>query len=227
MNPMEEEEEASVRIVTGAAGLLAGASVLLTVPLYFMYGGAPPAWNVLTRDLITLLSCAGLLIFMAGISHLAARLRPAAGFASLIAAGSGFIFIAITLVTTSLEAGVVFGAPDGSLDPTIDGPLAQANMLAHGPIKRLLTAIYLFAAGHAALRAGLLPAWLRTAAYLIALINLAFVPSLYFGTDPTDFYAVHSWANSAVTGSFLVYWIIAASVVLILPRRRSRQPRTE
>jgi type IV secretory pathway VirB2 component (pilin) len=71
----------------------------------------------------------------------------------------------------------VFGAPDGSLDPTIDGPLAQANMLAHGPIKRLLTAIYLFAAGHAALRAELLPASLRRAGYLIALINLAFVPS--------------------------------------------------
>jgi hypothetical protein len=77
------EEEAAVRNVTAAAGLLAGASVLLTVPLYFMYGGAPPAWNVLTRDLITLLSCAGSLVFMAGISHLAARLRPAAGFAAL------------------------------------------------------------------------------------------------------------------------------------------------
>jgi hypothetical protein len=83
------------------------------VPLYFMYGGAPPAWNVLTRDLIRLLTCAGMVIFIAGISHLVVLLRPAAGFASLIAAGSGFILIAITLVTTSLEAGVVFGAPDG------------------------------------------------------------------------------------------------------------------
>jgi hypothetical protein len=152
---------------------------------------------------------------VAGFSHLAGRLSSAAGFASLIAAGAGFIFIAITLVTISLEAGVVFGAPDGSLDPTIDGPLAHANMLAHGPIKRLLTAIYLFATGYAALRAGLLPAWLRRAGYVIALINLAFVPSLYFGTDPTEFYAVHSWANSAVTGSFLIYWVIAASIVLI------------
>jgi len=92
-------------------------------------------------------------------------------------------------------------------------------MLAHGPIKRLLTAVYLFAAGHAALRAGLLPDWLRRAGYVIALINLAFVPSLYFGTDPTDFYAVHSWTNSAVTGSLLVYWMIAASIVLIVARR--------
>ncbi len=212
------EEEASVRKITSGAGLIAGVTVLISVPLYFMYGGAPPAWNVLTRDLITLLTCGGLLVFVAGFSHLAGRLSPAAGFPSLVAAGAGFIFIAISLVTVSLEAGVVFGAPDGSLDPTIDGPLAHANMLAHGPIKRLLTAIYLFAAGYAALRAGLLPASLRWAGYLIALINLAFVPSLYFGTDPTNFYAVHSWANSAVTGSFLFYWVIAASIVLILAR---------
>lgn len=213
------EEEASVRKITSGAGLIAGVTVLISVPLYFMYGGPPPAWNVLTRDLISLLTCGGLLVFVAGFSHLAGRLSSVAGFASLVAAGAGFIFIAITLVTISLEAGVVFGAPDGSLDPTIDGPLAQANMLAHGPIKRLLTAIYLFAAGYAAQRAGLLPAWLRRAGYVIALINLAFVPSLYFGTDPTDFYAVHSWANSAVTGSFLIYWVIAASIALIWARR--------
>lgn len=113
--------------------------------------------------------------------------------------------------------------PDGSLDPTIDGPLAQASMLAHGPIKRLLTAMYLFAAGHATSRARLLPGWLRSAGYLIAIINLIFVPSLHFGTDPTRFYAVHSWANSAVTGSFLFYWIIAASIALLVSRRARAQ----
>src|SRR4026209_254928 len=101
MNAMEEE--ASVRSVTAAAGLIAGASVLVSVPLYFMYGGAPPVWNVLTRDLITLLTCGGLLVFVAGFSHLAGRLSPEAGFASSLAAGAGFIFIAITLVTISLE----------------------------------------------------------------------------------------------------------------------------
>lgn len=213
------EELTSVRKFTSGAGLIAGLTVLISVPLYFMYGGPPPAVNVLTRDLITLLTCGGLLVFVAGFSYLAGRLHPAAGFPSLVAAGAGFIFIAIALLATSLEAGVVFGAPDGSLDPTIDGPLAHASMLAHGPIKRLLTAIYLFAAGSAALHAGLLPAWLRRAGYVIAAINLAFVPSLYFGTDPTRFYAVHSWANSAVTGSFLIYWVIAVSAVLPRSRR--------
>lgn len=212
-------KEITVRRATCAAGLLSGLTVLASVPLYFMYAGAPPAWNVLTRDLVALLTCGALLVFVSGYSHVARRADPAAEFPALLAAGTGMVFVAITLMTISLEAGVVFGAPDGSLDPTIDGPLAHANMLAHGPIKRLLTAVYLVAAGLAAVPGGILPRWLRQAGYLVALANLAFVPSLYFGTDPTEFYAVHSWANSAVTGSLLSYWIVAVSIMLILRGR--------
>jgi hypothetical protein len=216
-------EERAVRRFTAASGLIAGLTVMLSVPLYFTHDGPPPAFNVLTRDLLSLLTCAGLLVFVAGFSHLAGRRSDAAGFPSAVASGAGFIFVAIALVTISLEAGVVFGAPDGSLDPTIDGPLAHANMLAHGPIKRLLSAIYLVAAAQAARHAGLLPRWLRRAGHVIALINLAFVPSLYFGTDPTHFYAVHSWANSAVAASFFIYWVIAASVALLLARHDAQR----
>jgi hypothetical protein len=217
-------EELAVRRITAASGLFAGVTLFAGVPLYFTHHGPPPASNVLTRDLIGLLTCAGLLVFMAGFSHLARRLSPAAEFGSSLASGAGFIFLGVVFVTLSLEAGVVFGSPDGSVDPTIDGPLAHANMLAHGPIKRLLTAIYLFAAAYAAARAGLLPVWLRRAGQLIALINLAFVPSLFFGTDPTQFYAVHSWANAALTGSLLMYWVIAASIILLLPAAKRREP---
>lgn len=211
-------DDAPVRKLAAFAGLLAAATVFAVVPLFFMYAGPPPAWNVLTRDFVTLLTCAGLLIFVAGYAHVAARAEPSAQFAALLAVAAGSLYVGLTLVSISLEAGVVFGAPDGTLDPTIDGPLAHANMLTHGPIKRLLTAIYLFAAGYAALRARLLPAWLRWFGYAIALANLAFLPSLFFGTDPTQFYAVHSWANSAVTGSLIMWWVLAASVAMLLKR---------
>jgi hypothetical protein len=67
------------------------------------------------------------------------------------------LFVAVTLVAISFEAGVVFGAPDGTVDPTTDGPLAHGNILIHGPIKRLLTAILLLAAGFAVVRARIVP----------------------------------------------------------------------
>lgn len=214
--------ELATRRITSIAGLSAGIAVLVSVPLYFVYDGPPPVSNVLTRNLLALVTCGTLLVFFAGFSHLTGS-SAAARFPASLALGAGLIFVAITLVTTSLEAGVVFGAPDGSLDPTIDGPLAHANMLAHGPIKRMLTAIYLVAAGFAAAESQLIAPWLRKAGYLVAAINLAFVPSLYFGTDPTAFYAVHSWANSAVTGSLIIYWVIAVSISLYVRKRATSQ----
>jgi hypothetical protein len=45
--------------------------------------------------------------------------------------------------------------------------------------------------------------------------NLFFLPSLYFGTDPSRFYSAHGWGNSAFAASFIVYWILAASILLL------------
>jgi hypothetical protein len=39
------------------------------------------------------------------------------------------LFLAVAFVATALEAGVVFGDPSGTLDPTTDGVLADANIL--------------------------------------------------------------------------------------------------
>ena len=59
-----------IRRITATSGLLTSATVFITIPLYFIYEGAPPLWNVLTRDLVALLTMAFLLIFMTGLSHL-------------------------------------------------------------------------------------------------------------------------------------------------------------
>jgi hypothetical protein len=196
-----------------------GLTTIVAIPLYFMYPGPPPAWNVFTRDLIGLCSAAFLIVFFAGFGHLLRRAGAAHEWAAAILHSAGLLFVAVTLVAISLEAGVVFGAPDGTLDPTIDGPLAHGNILIHGPIKRLLTAILLLAAGFAIARARILPAWLGHAAYAVAVFNLAFVPSIYFGKDATRFYSALGWGNSAFCASFLAYWMVAVSIVLLRPPR--------
>jgi hypothetical protein len=207
--------DTTVRRVTGISGLLIAICVAITIPLYFIYSGPPPASNVLTRDLINIVSCGLLLIFMTGFSHLLRRADPALDWIASLALSAGLLILGLTLVATSLEAGVVFGSPDGTVDPTIDGPLAHGNILIHGSIKRLLHAVYLFAVGYAVLRTQILPRWLGWAAYVIAAFNLFFLPSLYFGTDPSHFYSAHGWGNSAFAASFIAYWILAASVLLL------------
>jgi hypothetical protein len=127
------------------------------------------------------------------------------------------------LVALSNEAGVAFSAPDGSMDPTTDGPLAAANILAHGSIQRLLTALYLTSTSHAVIQSRLFPRWVGALGYAIAAVNVAFVPALFFGTDVTQFYSAHGWGNSALTGSLVVWWVLAVSVVLLRSPHETRR----
>jgi hypothetical protein len=212
--------------VMGLSGLLMGLAVLLTIPLYFIYSGPPPAWNVLTRDLITLVSLASMLVFVACFSHLIRRADVTLDWLASIVYGAGMLYVGVALVATALEAGVVFGAPDGTLDPTTDGVLAHANILIHGSIKRLLTAIMLVPAGYAVLRTRMLPRWVAWSAYIVAACNVAFVPSLFFGVDVTKFYSAHGWGNSAFVGGFLGYWILAVGIASLARRPLSEQERT-
>jgi hypothetical protein len=208
-------DDAQVRRITGFSAVAMALTTIVAIPLYFMYEGPPPAWNVFTRDLVGLITCALLIVFFAGFSQLLRRSGPAHEWAASIFHTAGMLFVAVALVAISLEAGVVFGAPDGTLDPTTDGPLAHGNILIHGPIKRLLTAILLLAAGFAVIRTRIVPAWMGRAAYAIALFNLVFVPSIYFGKDATQFYSALGWGNSAFCASFLAYWIVAVGISLL------------
>ncbi len=44
------------------------------------------------------------------------------------------------------------------------------------------------------------------------MINLAFVPSLFSGNDPADFYAANGWGSTASMGALLSYWLLAVGV---------------
>lgn len=209
------------RRVTGLCGVLIGLGVTLSIPLYFTHAGPPPVWNVLSRDLINLVVMALFIVFVAGLSHILRRADAASEWVASVVYDAGMLFIGVSLISIANKAGMVFGAPDGTLDPTTDGPLAEANILIHGSIKRMLTAVMLFAAGYAVLRSDALPRWVGWLAHLVALVNLAFVPSLFFGRDVTKFYSAHGWGNSALAGCLIGYWMLAVGVVLL------RKPRTE
>ena len=205
----------AVRRLTGFAGILAAVLGVVLVPLYFTYSGPPPAWNVLTRNLINMIAAVAILVFLLGLAHLVHRAGARYDwFASLIS-GAGLLYVAVTLVAISLETGVVLETPDGTVDPTVDGPVAHANMLLHGSIARLLTAVTLFSAGAAIVRSGILPRWIGRGAYVVAVINLAFVPAMFFGDDAADFYSAVGWGTAATAATLLLYWALAAGIAAL------------
>jgi len=208
---------------TAAAGITTFITTVVIIVLYFLQAGPPSSRIVLTRCFIGLFTFAALVIFMAGLNELIRTGEDPPHFALSVGQAAGLLFIGIGLVALSNEAGVAFSAPDGSMDPTTDGPLAAANILVHGSIKRLLTAIYLISTSHAVVRSGKFPRWVGSLGYVIAAANVVFIPALFFGTDVTQFYSAHGWGNSALTGSLIIWWILAVSILLLRSTREARR----
>lgn len=204
------------RKLTGTCGVLVAALSLVMVPLYFVYSGPPPQNNVLTRNLITVAVFTLFPIFAIGLRRL---VGPAAAIAGDVLAFAGTTYAGMTLVAASLETGVVLEYPDGSKDPTIDGPLANGMALLHGPIARCLVATFLIALVVAVRRTEVLPRWVRTGSLVLAVVNLAFVPSLYFGMDPANFYAANGWGSTASIGAVNMLWIGAVGIAVLRHRQ--------
>jgi hypothetical protein len=215
----------AVRRLTGFAGILAAVLGVVLVPFYFTYSGPPPAWNVLARNLINLIAAVAILVFLLGLAHLVHRAGTQYDLLASVISGAGLIYVAVTLVAISLETGVVLETTDGTVDPTVDGPVAHANMLLHGSIPRFLTAIMMFAAGAAIVRSGILPRWIGRSAYVIATINLAFVPAMFLGDDASHFYSAVGWGTAATAATLLLYWALAAGIA-VLQRSRSAETGT-
>lgn len=198
------------RKISGICATLVGALSLLMVPLYFVYSGPPPADNVLSRNLVTVAVFTVFLIFTTAL-----RRVLGGGLASDIASMAGLVYASMTLVAASLETGVALQYPDGSKDPTIDGPLANGMALLHGPIARALVVTFLVALAIEIHRSGVLPSWVRTGSVVLAVVNLAFVPSLFFGMNPENFYAANGWGSTASLGMVNMLWIGAIGVALL------------
>jgi hypothetical protein len=210
----------SDRIVTGISGLAGGILSVLMVGLYFVYSGPPPAENVFVRNLITLATFIGFLVFAVGLSRLLRGARDGdAGLAGPVAVTALLTYVGVTLVSTSLEVGTSLLYPDGSIDPTVDGPLAAGMVFLHGPIARALVATFLVTLTISAARRRLLPSWVLTGNIVLALINLALVPSLFFGMNPAHFYAANGWGAVASIGAVNVIWfaVLGGSILAHRP----------
>ena len=130
----------SLRRYTGIFGLVAAIISLTQLPLYFMYSGAPPQWNVLTRILVSLVGTSILIVFMCGFRLVIRQASPDLELAATIVLASGLMWLTFSSVAQSMEAGtaIVSKVP---IDPTIDGALAPGQFLLFGSFGRAMTTL--------------------------------------------------------------------------------------
>lgn len=215
--------EASTRRYTGLFGLVASVFIVVQVPLYFIYDGAPPDWNILTRSLIGIIGCTFYIVYFIGVRQVLRKLDPESDWLGSVIQMAGLLWVAVVFVPQSMEVGAAISV-DRDIDTTTEGPFAAAQYLLQGGISRLLMALFLIALGIAASKYELLPKWVGRSAYVLAVINLAFVPALYFGDDAAQFYSAQGWGTTASMGALWSLWTLAVSISWLRSARRSAVP---
>ena len=123
--------ELSLRRNTGIFGLVATLISLTQLPLYFMYTGAPPQWDILTRVMVSIIGSAIFIVFLTGFRLVIRQASQEMEWASTIALVSGLMWLTFSSVAQSMEAGtaIVSKIP---IDPTVDGVLAPGQFLMFG-----------------------------------------------------------------------------------------------
>jgi hypothetical protein len=163
-----------------------------------------------------------MIVFITGFSYQIRRANASCDWTASLISAAVIAYVVVVFTATSLEVGAVFDAQSKSIDPTIDGPLAKGSILLHGSIARILTAVALLAAGHAVMVTRAFPTWSGRAAQVIAVFNLWFVPSLFWGTDPGRFYSAIGWGNTAFAAIWFAYWTTAVGIVILRQTSRAR-----
>ena len=132
--------ESGLRRNTGIFGSVATLISLTQLPLYFIYPGAPPQWDILTRVMVSILGSAILIVFLAGFRLVLRRDGLEMEWASTTAFVSGLMWLIFSSVAQSMEAGtaIVSKIP---IDPTVDGVLQPGQFLLVGSIGRLMNSI--------------------------------------------------------------------------------------
>ncbi|MGI5205015.1 hypothetical protein ACQEU6_25985 [Spirillospora sp. CA-108201] len=152
---------------------------------------------------------------MTGFRELIKSVDQRYEWAGNFAFAAGLAYVLVTLVSSGLEAGAVIAA-DRPIDPTIS---VSGTYILYGSIGRMLLAFFLVALGYAVRATGALPRWAGTSAYVLAAINFAFVPSLFFGNEPAFFYAANGWGTTASLGAILSYWLLTTGIVTLRGER--------
>ncbi|MBM7785831.1 hypothetical protein [Tenggerimyces flavus] len=209
----------TIRKATGLTGLIAAILTLIEVPLYFVYSGPPPDANVLFRSLLGLLGLTLLFVFITGIRQLIKEADRSYEWLGTLTATAGGAWLTVLLVSTGLEVGAVIAAPD-PIDPTIS---VSGTYLLYGTIARLLEGLFALSLGIAVIKTAIAPRWVGRSAIAIAAINAAFVPSMFFGNVPANFYAANGWGTTASMGALTMIWLIAVNVAIL----RAKQPKAQ
>lgn len=194
--------------LTAWSGIAAFVIAMIEIPFWFIYPGAPPYKNIVTRTFISLFVQPAMLMFSAGLAVLFPS--PFTIFGALFMT----VITAIGYVGHSIQLGAALKAK-GPIDPTLVGSGAEGSLLLYGPIAHLLFVLSLGLTTTGLLISEAVPTWLIVLGYLIAAFQLFLVPTIFSKTIPAQFYSLNGW-NIPISAGLFTTWMLVTSVYLLI-----------
>ncbi|MDB5159994.1 MAG: hypothetical protein JWO99_257 [Candidatus Saccharibacteria bacterium] len=176
----------------------------------YMVQNTTPTIVVIIID-TTLMAC--LIIFFACFRQLIVRARHDLNWLVDIAFGASLVFVAVTLVGDSMDAGTVLDTVRLTPDASVIRALTEGHMLLFGTIGCVLTSLITAIFAYATFASGAVPKWTGWIAYVVALLNILAIPTAFGGTSATSFFS----AGGAGVALFAIFpflaWVIAVGIV--------------
>lgn len=203
---------------TAILGILLFVLVLAEINFYFIFpttaSGTPPANIILLRILIDLFVCIGLLGFFSGIKQIIATCYSNYSLSGNFLFALGLALVAGLFTANSLQAACVWLAGENSVDPTVVGYGGEGALLLYGPVNRILMGTILLVGGMVIHQTAMVPKWTGWLALIAGFYNLAFIPTLFYMTEPHDFYSTNGW-NIPIAAAFFFIWVLILSISLL------------
>jgi hypothetical protein len=159
-----------------------------------------------------------LVVFFGGFRNLIVITQPSYEWIATVFFGIGTIYTALTLISDSLTGSIALDTFGGKADPTVIRTLNESTVLMFGSAGIFLIATMMVVAGILILRTNAIPRCTGWLALATAVWNLAFVPTMYFGTDFTRFYTAAGDGPAAAAPFPFIIWILATAICMIRKR---------
>lgn len=156
-----------------------------------------------------------MIVLFAGLRQLHTHARPDLQWISDLAFGAGLVFVTITLIGDALEGGSALDAIGMAPDPSAMRALTEGYTLLFGATGCVLIALIAAASGYSTLLSGALPPWTGWVAIVVAVLNVAAVPTMFGGTSTSDFWSAGGTGVTLLATFPFFAWAVVVGIVTI------------
>jgi hypothetical protein len=186
------------------------------------------AIEILIVIIIDTFLMAFLIIFFAGLRQLIIKSNKNLSWIADLAFGAGMVFVAITLVGDSMDAGSALNTIGGyGADPSVLRALTEGHMLLFGSIGCILIALIISAFSYATFASNAVPKWTGWVGYGVAVLNLLSILTVFGGTNASSFFSAGGTGVTLLATFPFLAWVIIVGIVTIRKQptsaRKSKQ----